>query len=298
MDINFELYKIFYQAAASGSFSEAAARLFISQSAVSQAIKNLESKIGSRLFYRKSRSIKLTPEGQLLYSHIEQAYNFIKTGEDKIIQLKNLELGEIRIGIGDTICRYYLIPYLQEFNRRYPNIKIRVVNRTSNQIIHVLKNGIIDFGIVTLPVNEKNISVIDFLTVEDIFVASERFSGLNDKIVKLCELSNYPILTLEQESSTRRLLDEFLASNGVKMVPEIELESIELLVEFAKIGLGIAHVLKESAAEAIKSGELFQIKTTEKLPLRKLGIANMKQIPLSTAAKEFIKIMTFNNCHQ
>jgi len=164
MDINFELYKIFYHAAKAGSFTDAAAKLYISQSAVSQAIKSLEEKIGGQLFYRKTRSVKLTGEGELLFKHVEQAYNFIKTGENKISEIKNLNTGEIKIGVGDTICKYFLIPHIQKFNLRYPGIKIHVVNRISSQILALLKNGLIDFGIATLPIHDKNIQAHEFIT--------------------------------------------------------------------------------------------------------------------------------------
>lgn len=299
MDINFELYKIFYHAALCGSFSDAAQKLFISQSAVSQAIKNLEEKIGSQLFLRKPRNVKLTHEGELLFKHIEQAYNFIKTGENKIYEMHNLDSGEIRIGVSDTVCKYHVIPYIENFSRVYPKIKIRVVNRTSGQIINILKNGLVDFGIVTLPVPDNNISVKEFITVEDIFVASDKFSGLKDKTVKLGDLSRYPLLMLDKNSSTRRNLDIFLSSKGVEIAPEIELESVDLLVEFAKIGMGIACVLRESAISAIEKKEVFEIKTDETLPVRKLGIVSMGDVPLSQASCKFIESLTCidHTCH-
>lgn len=138
MEINFELYKIFYQAATAKSFSEAGRKLFISQSAVSQAIKNLEIKIGAQLFLRQNRNLRLTREGELLLTHIEQAYNFIKAAENKLEELRSLETGEIRIGASDTVCKYYLLPYLEEFSRNYPKVKIQFLNRTSPQIIEIL----------------------------------------------------------------------------------------------------------------------------------------------------------------
>lgn len=291
MDINFELYKIFYYAAKSENFTDAAQKLYISQSAVSQAIKNLEGKIGSQLFYRKTRNIKLTSEGELLFKHIEQAYNFIKTAENKIFEIQNLNSGEIRIGTSDTVCKYFLIRYLENYNRQFPGIKIQVINRTSSQILSVLKNGLIDFGIVTLPANDNDIKVEDFISLEDIFVASYKFQQLEGRKTCLHDLAKYPILMLEKNSATRRNIDIFLKSEKIDIFPEIELESVDLLVEFAKIGLGIAHVLKESARDAIEKNVLFQIPTKEKLPLRKLGIITMKDVPLSQASHEFIKLL-------
>lgn len=291
MDINFELYKIFYYAASSASFSDAAQKLFVTQSAVSQAIKCLEEKIGGRLFYRKSRRIILTDEGEVLYRHIEQAYNFIKTAENKVLEMRNLASGEIKIGIGDTICKYFLIPHLQEFIRIYPGIKIQVINRTSSQILEMLKTGTIDLGIVTLPVYDKGINVESFITVQDIFAAPYKYKELAGARVPLDRLVQYPMLLLQKNSSTRRNLDAFLRKKGLQIVPEIELESIDLLVEFARIGIGIAHVLRESAAGAISSGELFEVKTKEELPLRELGIATMDNVPLSRASEKFVKFL-------
>ncbi|NLY43249.1 MAG: LysR family transcriptional regulator [Clostridiaceae bacterium] len=291
MDINFELYKIFYYAAKFESFSEAAKKLFITQSAVSQSIKSLEEKMGCKLFFRKSRKVVLTWEGELLYKHVEQAYHFFKSAENKFLEMKNLNSGEIRIGASDTICKYHLIPYLERFNIEYPRIKIQVINRTSSQILDLLKNGTLDLGIATLPIKDKSIMVDAFLTVEDIFVACHKFSFLKNRKVTLEELSSYPLLMLEKKSMTRRNIDSFLREKNIYWVPEIELESNDLLVEFAKIGLGIAHVLKESAAAEIERGELFKIDVMEELPPRKLGICTLKNVPLSRAASTFIDML-------
>jgi len=291
MDINFELYKIFYHVAKTNSFSKAGKKLFISQSAVSQSIKSLEEKLGTSLFYRKTRSIKLTKDGELLFKHVEQAYNFLKGAENKIAEMQNLKSGEMRIGVGDTICKYFLIPYLSRFYNRYPNVHIRLINRTSTQITEILKSGFADFGIVTLPVEDKGIFFKEFMELEDIFVASSKFIELKNRKVTPQELSEYPLLLLEKASSTRRNIDEYFLSKGILLQPEIELESIDLLVEFAKIGLGIAHVLKESAAEAIEKEQLFEVELTEKPPVRKLGIVTMKDVPLCKAASEFIRML-------
>lgn len=294
MDINFELYRIFYFAGQCNTFSEAGKKLFISQSAVSQAVKSLEEKIGTRLFYRKSRSVSLTPDGELLFKHIEKAYNLIKAGESKLLEIQNLESGEIRVGVSDTICRYFLIPYFRKFMDKYPEIKVQVINRTSSQIVDLLKNGVIEVGIPTLPIHESGIDIIDFLEVEDVFAANKRFSHLKGKDISLYELVKYPLLMLQRESATRRNLDRFLLEKGLLVKPEIEFESIDLLVEFARIGAGIAHVLRESASKAFEEGELFEIKVSEELPKRKLGIASVKNFPLSRAAEEFVRFLKGN----
>ncbi len=291
MDINFELYKIFYHAAKSESFSSASRKLFISQSAVSQSVKHLEDKLGAKLFTRKGKQMVLTSEGVLLLTHVEQAYNFIKTAEHKIFEIQNMDAGEIRIGASDTVCRYHLVPYLERFNALYPKIKIHVINRTSFQILNLLKNGMVDFGIVTLPVYDDDIAVSEFLNVQDIFVASDKYNDLMGKSIELKDITRYPLLMLEKNSSTRRNLDIYFKSIGAFITPEIELESVDLLVDFAKIGLGIACVLKESAMDALNKKEIFEVQTKEKLPTRRLGIISMKAVPLSKASTKFIEFM-------
>ncbi len=288
MDINFELYKIFYSVASSGSFSAAAKALYISQSAVSQSIKGLESKTGCSLFIRGSKKIKLTDVGEMLFKHVEQAYNLLKSAENKMLEMQSLTLGEIKIGVGDTILRYLLTPFLQQFIEAYPKIKIQVINRTSPGIIDSLRKGTVDFGIVTLPVNENDIETLEFREVEDVFVACARFKEFKEKLIGMDELLSLPLLLLQKESSTRRNLDEYLSANGISIIPEIELESMDLLVEFARIGLGIAHVLKESSNVLVRSGELFELKLAKPIPRRSLGVAKLKNVPLSSAAKEFV----------
>lgn len=292
MDINFELYKIFYYTAKYQSFSDAAQALYITQPAVSQAVKSLEEKTGVKLFFRRTRNVKLTSEGEMLYKHIGQAYNFIKAGENKLHEMHNLASGEIRIGVSDTICKYYLIPYLEKFNNIYPRIKIQVINRTSSQILTILKNGLIDLGVITLPLSDKGFKFKDFIAVEDIFVASGKFSELKNRPVPLNEIIKFPLLMLQKNSATRRNIDNYFKEMNIEIAPEIELESIDLLVEFAKIGLGIAHVLRESAASAIRGGELFEIKPADKLPVRKLGIVTLDNVPLSRTSEEFVRLLS------
>lgn len=287
MDVNFELYKIFYIAARLESFSAAARELFISQSAVSQSIKKLEQLTGSKLFVRGRKSVTLTSIGRMLYNHAEQAYNLLKSAEGKIQEMQQLEMGELSIGVGDTILRYLLLPCLQKFINMYPGIKVRIINRTSPGIIQSIKSSTVDIGIVTLPADDDQISVAELCCVEDVFVASSRFSNLRNIPVTLDLLSQLPLLLLQKQSSTRHNLDLFFASKGISIVPEIELESMDLLVELSKIGLGVAHVLKECAAGPVERNELFILDTVQALPPRKLGIVTLKNVPLSPAAETF-----------
>lgn len=292
MDINFELYKIFYYCAQNKNFSIAAKKLFITQSAVSQSIKGLEKQLGVTLFYRKSRNVQLTLEGELLFSYASQAFNYLKAAEDKLQEIEGLRAGEIRIGVSDSICKYFIMPYIKQFGQLYPKVAIKVINRTTPQLLVVLKSGLVDIVISTLPVNQEIFSSVPFIKVNDIFVASKRFAQLKNKEIDLKDLTQYPLVLLQSDSSTRKSIDAFFSSHGLACSPEIELESLDLLVEFAKIGTGIAYVLKESAIDLIKNGDLFEIQLKEALPLREVGIVKMKNVVLSKAVKTFIDILS------
>ena len=201
----------------------------------------------------------------------------------------NLEAGEISIGVSDTICKYFLVPCIEEFYSMYPNVKIKIINRTSSGITQLINKGQIDLGIVTLPLELDGIHIEPFIDVEDIFVASNKYCELKNRLVSLKELADFPLLLLYKASRTRENLDQVFNSLGTDLNSFIEFESVDLLVEFAKIGTGIAHVLKESAKASLKKGTIFQIKIKENLRKRNLGIAHLKGGPLSLGAKLFIK---------
>lgn len=293
MDINFEFYKVFYYVAKYKSFSDAASKLYISQSAVSQSIKILEQKLGCRLFIRNTKNIRLTIEGEKLFAYVEQAVNLFSIGERLIDEMSDLKEGEVRIGASDTICRHFLLPYIEKYNTLYPNIKIHIINRTSPVCINLLEKGDVDLAVVNIneKYDNKNFKVRMLKQVEDIFVGGKKYSDLKDRSISLAELSQYPLLVLEKNTNTRLFFDKLFQQYGLDTKPEIELSSIDLLIDMAKIGLGISYVTKEAAFIAIEEGSLFQIHLEEKISPRYLGLMIHKNIPLPAAAQEFVNVM-------
>ncbi|MEW9121754.1 MAG: LysR family transcriptional regulator [Thermotaleaceae bacterium] len=293
MDISFELYKVFYHVAKHLNFSEAAQELFISQSAVSQSIKALEEKLNCQLFIRHTKQVRLTQEGETLFQHVEQAYHFIKTAERSIHEIHSLQQGEVKIGASDTICKYYLLPIIKEFHQTYPDIRIHITNRTSPVGIELLKKGLLDLAVVNMPEDlmDKSLEVTALADVSYQFVAGERFCHLMDKEVSLKELENYPLLMLEKNTTTRILFDQLIETNHVQIVPELELSSVDLLIELAKIGLGISFVMESALTDISMDKGLFTLHLKESIPHRKLGILTHRQIPTSTAAKKFIELL-------
>ncbi|MCT4566398.1 MAG: LysR family transcriptional regulator [Maledivibacter sp.] len=292
MDVNFELYKVFYFAAKTLNFSKAANKLYVSQSAVSQSIKLLEKKLSTKLFFRHTKNMKLTSEGETLFKHIEQAFNFIKSGERAIFEIDNLLYGEIRIGASDTICKYFLLPYFKKFHEDYPNIRIHITNRPSPVCIDLLKSGSIDIAVVNLNNKYKyeNLEVTPVKTIQDVFIGGEKFKTLKNKPIRLKELEEYPILSLEKNSTTRTYFDQLIKNHDVKISPEFELDSIDLLVEMTKIGLGISFVIEDAIKLELEKGKIFKLDIKETISARNIGVVTHNKIPLPPAGEEFIKM--------
>lgn len=291
MDVNYELYKVFYYVARTLSFSEASKQLYISQSAVSQSIKVLEKKLGQSLFIRSTKRVQLTPEGEILFKHIEPAMNLIRQGETQLLEANTLNGGQLRIAASDTICRYFLVPYLNKFHRDHPNVHIKVTNSTSIDCAHILEAGQVDFVISNFPnsglSNVHNIRVIK--EFRDMFIANAKYFPLKNKTLSLRELLNYPIMMLDRKSTTSEFLHAVFQKSQLDLVPEIELSSNDLLIDLARIGLGIAFVPDFCIPEGER--ELFTLKLDEELPARKLVVAYNESLPISQAAKQFMDIL-------
>lgn len=291
MDINFELYKVFYHVAATLSFSEASKQLYISQSAVSQSIKVLEKKLNQTLFIRSTKKVQLTPEGEILLKHIEPAINLIQKGENQLLEANTLNGGQLRIGASDTICRYYLVPYLNEFHKAYPNVHIKVTNQTSIECAHLLENGQVDFIITNYPnsglLSSQSIRVINEFS--DVFVANQEYFPLKGQTVDLQKLQTYPILMLDRKSTTSEFLHQMFQKEQLDLVPEIELSSNDLLIDLARIGLGIAFVPDFCIPE--NDRDLFQVRLSETLPTRQMVVAWNENIPVSQASRHFMDMM-------
>ena len=195
---NLEYYKVFYYTAKTGSVTGAANELSISQPAVSQSLKALEHSVGASLFQRASKGVRLTREGQLLYSYVEKGYEEIEQGVEKVRQMLNLELGEVHIGASDMTLRFYLLPFLERFHEQYPGIKVSVANAPTPETLRLLRTGKIDFGVVSTPFEQgKDIRVEQVREIEDVFVAGRRFISYKNRMMDLQELEGLPMIFLD-----------------------------------------------------------------------------------------------------
>ena len=287
MDVNYELYKVFYYVASTLSFSEAASQLFISQSAVSQSIKTLEKKLNQTLFIRSTKKVQLTPEGEILLRHIEPAVHLISRGETQLMDT-SAGGGQLRIGASDTICRYFLVPYLEKFHKAFPGAHIKVTNATSIKCVELLESGQVDLIVVNCPnAYLGNLSSVKIIkSFHDVFIANQSFKDLKGKKISYGQLLEHPILMLDKKSTTSEFLHSQFQQHQLDLVPEIELSSNDLLIDLARIGLGLAFIPDYCIDNS--DDDLFTIDLKEKLPARELALAYNKHLPISGALEEFL----------
>lgn len=292
MNINLEYYKIFYYVGKLGQITLAAKELSISQPAVSQAMKQLETQLNTRLFIRTPKGIQLTGEGELLLDYVARGYEIIQTGEKQLMQMLNLTAGEIRIGASDMTLQFYLLPFLERFHEHHPGIKVSVTNAPTPETIKYIENGQIDFGVVSTPFSsEAEVQVQTVKEISDIFIAGSKFSYLKEKILDYEELEKLPIICLEKNTSTRRSIDEWLHSKNLELHPEFELATSDMIVQFTMRNLGIGYVMSEFAEEQIRQGILFPLKFKEGTPKRTFCIITNKNGHVSNAADKLLQMM-------
>ena len=288
---NYEHYKIFCKIVECQSISKAADKLYVSQPAISLAVKQLESALNVKLFFRTQRGVNLTAEGKLLYSYVNQGCNIIRAGEEKLKELDTLEIGEISIGASDMTLRFFLLPFIEKFYNDFPSLKIKISNAPTPETLRHLKEGQIDFGVISEPFErDASFNFKPVKSVRDILIAGEKFKDISELHAK--DLPEFPFIMLERGTSTRLYIEKYLKENNAQLTPEIELATSDLIIEFIKRGMGIGFILEDFVAYELESGALHRIKLTPELEPRRFYIATHAKLPITSAAK---KLLEFND---
>ena len=292
MNINYETYKIFYYVATNESISKASQKLLISQPAVTWHLKNLEANLGVTLFTRTKKGVKLTDEGSIFFEYIKNGIKSFTNGENMLTNLKNLDYGTIRIGSSTTVCEHVLMPYLEKFHEKYPNIDIQIVNTLTEDLLKELRNGNLDMLLLNMPMEEsKDLKIQKVLDVQDIFVGNKKYYDLCNNGLNLEDLNNYPLLFQKAPSNTRKYLDNYLKNNNVILHPKTEIVSYNLIMEFVKSGFGIGYATKEFIQNELDNKNLYEIKVTPKVPKRYIGIVTLNQSIPNYSSKKLIDMI-------
>ena len=284
MAVKLELYRVFKEVAEAGNITAAAQNLFISQSAVSQSIKQLESDLQSRLFARNSRGVSLTPDGKMLYEYVRSAMGLLETGEEKLSQSRQLQVGHLTIGASDTVTSQFLLPYLDRFHRQYPGVHIQIISGRSHKVLGLLQSGKVDIAFASTPQDASSLSTFRCFDTHSIFVAAADYDCNFDHIYTLEEIIRFPLILLERKASIRLHLDKFFLQNGHHLNPEIELGARSLLVDLAAIGFGVAGVTEEFVKNELASGKLRKLQTDFAIPPRSVDLCILRDVPQTSAA--------------
>ena len=290
MAVKLELYRVFKEVAETGNISLAAKNLYISQSAVSQSIKQLETALQARLFARSPRGVSLTWEGQMLYQYVRSALGLLATGEDKLSQAQQLLLGTLTIGASDTVTSFFLTPYLESFHRQHPGIRLKIVSGRSAKVLSLLKSGAVDIAFASSP-SDSTLATWPCFATHAIFVAGSGYGCDFDHVYTRQEIADFPLILLERKASSRVFLEQYFLQSGVTLTPEIELSSRSLLVSLAKIGLGVAGVTREFVQDALDSGEIRQLKTDFTIPARSVDMCTLREVSPTAAASAFMEMI-------
>ena len=289
MKTKMDYYRMFYETARFSSFSTAAQHLYISQSAISQCIHQLETELGVQLFVRTRRGVSLTNEGKLLFSKVENAINSIEQGEKQLERLRHLESGEITIAAGDTITTHFLLKYLEEFHALYPDIRIEMANSYSSQMLSLVKEGKADLAFINMPLQDDELIIEPCFEINDVFVCGPDYTP--NISYSWDEIADLPLILLEKNSSSRRFLDKNFNESGIFLKPQIEVAVHDLLIRFASIHLGISCVIEQFSKEELEKGIIKKLPLDPPLPKRSIGCAYLKSTPLSYAAKAFLDLL-------
>ena len=299
MTINYEYYKVFYYVSQQGSLTAAAGKLCISQPAVSQALRQMEGEMGVKLFSRTSRGVQLTREGEVLYRYVKEGVERLMEGERMLEQMSNKDAGEVRIGASDMTLQFFLLPFLEEFHQKYPGIKVNVTNAPTPETIDSLRAGKIDFGVVSTPFqNQGEIRSVPVKDIRNVFIAGSRFGYLKERSLDYSVLLDLPCIFLEQNTSTRFFMDQFLEKQGIRVKPEFELAISDMVVQFARRNMGVGCVMEGFAQETLERGEVFELHFDPPMPGRQICVVTGKKAALSLASRELLEMIMGKNGNQ
>ena len=287
MSVKLELYRVFKEVAEAGNITAAAQTLFISQSAVSQSIKQLEAELQTRLFARNSRGVTMTADGRMLYEYVRSAMGLLETGEEKLSQSRDLQMGHLTIGASDTVTSQFLLPYLDRFHRQYPAIHIQIISGRSHKVLGLLQSGKVDIAFASTPQEAASLETFPCLATHSIFVAGAEYPCDFDHVYTLEEIARFPLILLERKASSRLYLEKYFLQNGLHLNPEIELGARSLLVDLAAIGFGVAGVTEEFVRRELESGRLRKLRTSFDIPPRSVDLCVLRDVPLTSAAQRF-----------
>lgn len=283
MNISYDYYRVFYYVAKYKSFTGAAGAMMNNQPNVTRMIKRLEEELGCTLFIRQRHGVTLTPEGEKLYAHISVACEHIACGEQEIARDKSLQSGIVTVAATEITLRCILLPALKKYRKAYPGIRIRILNYSTPQAIDVLKNGLVDFAIVTEPFKaQAGLSSHILRDIQEVPVCSNSFVTEDIKLTPN-NIKNYPLIGLGEATASFSFYADYFNKIGVSFAPDIEAATADQILPMIKSDLGVGFIPVDFLG---KDKNLRVLDIEPKIPPRNICILKKKDISLSIAASE------------
>ena len=296
MEQTLSSYRAFYEVAAAGNISKAADSLYISQPALSKSIKKLEQNLGAALFYRTSKGVTLTSEGELLYRHVKSAFDELHQGEEQLRVYHKFGMGQLKIGVSSTLCKYILMPHLDNYLSFHPNVQVTIDCQSSNQTLEMLQQDKIDLGLIGIDRPLPYMYFHSMGQIHDIFVCKPSYlENLKEREGTSAPsfLNNATIILLDKNNLSRRYIDSHITSHNFTIPHTLEVSTMDMLIEFSKVGLGIGCVIREFVQNELKVGELMEVPMGFTIPPREIGYVISKSHNSHTA-HDFLTLCEHN----
>ena len=290
-DLN--LFKTFYVVAKCNSFTKASEQLYISQPAITQSIKKLEEQLNVELFKRDGSGISLTKAGEIVFNYSEQLYEIAEANCNLLKKIKDAEVDTINIGVPNHIGTFYFVKILKKFNMLYPNIKVNIINKKSDEMLKMLIKRELDIVIDTdmVEADDKLLVTHKILDLESCFVCNEKFKYVADKgLISPQELIKYPIVLPSSSTSNRKMIDLYFKKENIILEPLVEANSSSISKGIIYQGIGIGWMIKEFIKDDIDAKKLFEVKVDVGQTLTPVSIAYNKKY-INESVKAFIEIV-------
>lgn len=287
--MDFDQLETFLEVARHTSFSRAAEKRFRTQPAISSQIRSLEEEVGARLFDRSGGKVALTAAGKLFQQYAEQTLDARKTMLVTIAEMERVPRGEIVVGANEGTCLHILPEVFAEFKKLYPNVGVQISRLERAKIMESIVDNSVDFGVVSAPVDDKRLTVVNIHRDELVIIAPPGHSLSRMQQAAIADVVPFPLL-LPKVGRTRDALENLFDERRLKPKISMELDSSELLKRFVAADVGIGFIARSNVLEDIKAGALAAIKIADASIRRDLALVFRKDKALSRAALAFIEI--------
>lgn len=278
MPENLSLYHIFYTVGRTGNISRASKELYISQPAISKAIRKLETNLNTALFKRSSRGVVLTPDGEVLFEKVKDAFSLLAEGEDTLLHNRSREIPRLRLGASSTLSKYVLLSHLKPYIEEHPRVRINISCQSTYQTLRLLDENKIDIGLIGRPRSLQGYCFRPLMQIRDIFVATGQYLNNQKQLFPEEPLHHTgTFMMLDEENITRQSVNALLKEHHLDLSNILEVTSMDLLIDFSKIGLGIACVIREFVQNELDNGTLVEVPTGIDFPVREIGFVCRKK---------------------